>query len=342
MDATEEKAYDISILVPFYNEEENIVENYQNINAAIKGIQRSIEIIYVNDGSRDGGLALLKEATKDDARVKIITFVRNFGQTAAMEAAFKAADGKTYITLDADNQNDPNDIPALLAKMDEGYDVVSGWREKRKDGFILRRLPSILANWLISKVTGVKLKDYGCTLKAYNSFYLDHVNLYGEMHRFIPAYAKYAGAKITEVSVNHRARTKGVSKYGIERTFKVLLDLITVKFLGDYATKPIYFFGKLSFMLMLTSIAIAGFVLYQKFVWEPAVFVHRNPLFNLSLFILTLSVVIIMMGVLAEMIMRTYHESQDKKPYRIKEIVGGNNKDVLKQNSEPLRITKNS
>lgn len=318
-----EKSHDLSILVPFYNEEENIVENYQNIKQVIDQLPNlKTEVIYVNDGSKDNGLQLLKEATSSDKRIKIITFARNYGQTAAMEAAFKAASGKTYITLDADNQNDPRDIPSLLDKMKEGYDVVSGWRKKRKDGFILRRLPSMIANGLISKVTGVKLKDYGCTLKAYNSYYLDQVNLYGEMHRFIPAYAKYAGAKITEVVVNHRARTKGVSKYGINRTFKVILDLITVKFLGDYGTKPIYFFGGLGGVFAIFSLLIAGFVLYQKFVWDPPVYVHRNPLFNLSLFIFMLSIVIIMMGIIAEMLMRTYHEASDKKTYRIKEKIG--------------------
>jgi len=322
MEATLEKAYDISILIPFYNEEDNIVENYHNIKNVLEPLNKQIEIIFVNDGSKDNGLALLKEASKEDPGVKIISFTRNYGQTAAMEAAFKAAKGKIYITLDADNQNDPNDIPKLLAKMDEGFDVVSGWRKKRKDGFFLRRFPSRLANWLISFVTGVKLKDYGCTLKAYNSYYLDQVHLYGEMHRFIPAYAKYAGAKVTEVVVNHKPRTKGSSKYGINRTFKVLLDLITVKFLGDYSTKPIYFFGGFGFIFMITSFLIACYVLFQKYYLNPSVMVHKNPLFNLSLFIFMLGFVLIMMGLIAELLMRTYHESQGKKTYRIKEKIG--------------------
>lgn len=322
MDSTPEKLYDISILVPFFNEEENIVENFEQIKAVIDQLKEKVEVIYVNDGSKDKGPELLKEQIKTDGRFKMISFVRNFGQTAAMEAAFKEAQGKVYITLDADNQNDPRDIPLLMEKINEGYDVVSGWRQKRKDGLFLRKLPSIMANWLISKVTSVKLKDYGCTLKAYRSFYLDQVNLYGEMHRFIPAYAKYAGAKVTEVAVNHRARTKGYSKYGINRTFKVLLDLITVKFLGDYSTKPIYFFGGLGFIFMMISIFVALFVLVQKFCWSPPVMVHKNPLFMLSLFIFMLSGVLIMMGLIAEVLMRTYHESQNKKPYRIAEKVG--------------------
>jgi len=322
MDAIAEKKYDLSILVPFFNEEENIVENYNYIRTALEKVSETTEIVYVDDGSTDNGLKLLSEATKDDNRVKIISFVRNYGQTAAMEAAFKGASGKIYITIDADNQNDPEDIPLLLNKMKEGYDVVSGWRKKRKDGFFLRRLPSMIANWLISKVTRVRLKDYGCTLKAYNSYYLDAVNLYGEMHRFIPAYAKYSGARVTEIPVNHRPRTKGQSKYGLSRTLKVILDLITVKFLGDYSTKPIYFFGGFGFAFMAFSFFVALFVLYQKFFHDPPVFVHRNPLFNLSLFIFMLSVVLVMMGLIAELLMRTYHESQGKKTYRIKHKIG--------------------
>lgn len=322
MEATSEKQYDISILVPFYNEEENVVENYNNIKEVIDELPQKTEVIYVNDGSSDRGEEFLKEAIRSDPRVKIISFARNYGQTAAMEAAFKEASGQVYITLDADNQNDPRDIPALMKKMDEGFDVVSGWRKKRKDGFILRRLPSMIANWMISKVTGVRLKDYGCTLKAYNSFYLDHVNLYGEMHRFIPAYAKYAGAKVTEVAVNHRPRTKGQSKYGLERTLKVVLDLITVKFLGEYATKPIYFFGGIGIGFTIIAAFTMFYVLYQKMFWIPSVMVHKNPLFLLALFTFLLAVVLVMMGLIAELLMRTYHESQNKKTYRIREKIG--------------------
>lgn len=320
MDATFEKKYDISVLVPFFNEEENLRENYQEIANVLNGMSESAEIIYVNDGSNDNGENIIKEITKKDPRVKLISFVRNYGQTAAMEAAFKEAKGKIYITIDADNQNDPRDIPILLKKMKEGFDVVSGWRKRRKDGFILRRLPSVIANWLISTVTGVKLKDYGCTLKAYNSFHIDQVNLYGEMHRFIPAYAKYAGAKVTEVSVNHRSRKKGLSKYGLNRTLKVILDLITVKFLGDYATRPIYFFGGLGFFFVIISVLIAVFVLYQKFMWD--VWVHKNPLFILAVMIFVLAAIMPMIGLIAELVTRTYYESQGKKPYRVKEKIG--------------------
>ena len=320
MQATAEKKYDVSVLVPFFNEEENLEENYNQIRVVLDKLPLSAEIIYVNDGSSDSGAEIIKKICRTDTRVKLVSFVKNYGQTAAMEAAFKEAGGRIYITLDADNQNDPADIPILLGKMNEGFDVVSGWRKNRRDGFFLRTLPSRIANWLISTVTGVKLKDYGCTLKAYNSFYLDQVNLYGEMHRFIPAYAKYAGARVTEIEVNHRARTRGISKYGLNRTIKVVLDLLTVKFLGDYATKPIYFFGGLGIMFMALSFLTALFVLYQKLAW--GVFVHRNPLFILSIFIFMLSAILPMLGLIGELLTRTYYESQYKKPYRIKEKIG--------------------
>ncbi|MBF0106675.1 MAG: glycosyltransferase family 2 protein [Deltaproteobacteria bacterium] len=336
MEARSEKTYDISILVPFYNEEANLEENYNNIKQVIDTLPQRAEIVYVDDGSTDQGLAILKQAARNDPRVKILSFAKNFGQTAAMEAAFKEASGQVYITLDADNQNDPRDIPLLLDKIKEGYDVVSGWRKKRKDAFLMRKLPSIIANWLISTVTGVKLKDYGCTLKAYNAYYLDQVRLYGEMHRFIPAYAKYAGAKVTEVPVNHKPRTKGQSKYGINRTFKVLLDLVTVKFLGEYATKPIYFFGGIGAFFMAVSALVTLFVLYQKLFYTIPVMVHKNPLFVLALFIFMLSVVLIMMGLIAELLMRTYHESQDKKTYRIKEII--NFVDKQPETKTPTRV----
>lgn len=320
MEATSEKQYDLSVLVPFYNEEENLKENYEQINKALTGLSLTAEILYVNDGSTDNGPDIIKNIAGKDPRVKLVSFAKNFGQTAAMEAAFKAARGRIYITLDADNQNDPADIPLLLEKMKQGYNVVSGWRKKRKDGFILRRLPSIIANWLISSVTRVKLKDYGCTLKAYDSDFIDQINLYGEMHRFIPAYAQYAGARVTEVEVNHRPRTKGASKYGLNRTIKVLLDLITVKFLGDYATKPIYFFGGIGFIFMLTSFFVSAVVLYQR-IFRNFYFTN-NPLFLLAIFIFMLSIILIMMGVLAEVMTRTYYESQNKKTYRIRETVG--------------------
>ncbi|MBX7148047.1 glycosyltransferase family 2 protein [bacterium] len=314
-----EKLYDISIIVPFFNEEENIVDLYNNVNAVVPHMGLSYEIILVDDGSTDSSFELISAVAAKDSHLKLIRFTRNFGQTAAMAAGFREARGKVYITLDADNQNDPRDIPKLLEKMKEGYGVVSGWRRDRKDTFITRKLPSWFANWMISKVTRVHLKDYGCTLKAYDARYIDQFNLYGEMHRFIPAYAKLAGAKITEVPVNHLPRTKGYSKYGLSRVFKVMLDLMTVKFLGSFATKPLYLFGGFGFTLNTVAFLLAAFVLYEKFFL--GVYAHKNPLLLLCVFLSLVGIISIMMGLIAELLMRTYHESQGKTIYIIQDKV---------------------
>lgn len=316
---SKEKTLDLSIVVPFYNEEENLEELYQNLNSVLPGLHQSYEILFVDDGSKDRGPEILKSLAQKDPHIKIISFTRNFGQTAAMSAGFREASGRVYITLDADNQNDPKDIPHLLEKMKEGYGVVSGWRKDRQDTFLTRKLPSKIANWIISKVTGVHLKDYGCTLKAYDARYIDSVSLYGEMHRFIPAYASYVGATVTEVPVNHLPRTKGVSKYGLSRTFKVVLDLFTVKFLGSYAHKPLYLFGGVGMVFNILALLSAGMVLYQKF--NNGVFAHKNPLLLLAVFLSVLGVMLIMMGLIAELLIRTYHESQDKNVYLIKERI---------------------
>ena len=313
------KTLDFSIVIPFYNEVENIRDVYDSLNSVLPGLNKSYEIIFVDDGSRDGGDEVLKEVAKVDPHLKIIRFTRNFGQTAAMSAGFKEAQGRVYITLDADNQNDPRDIPKLLAKMEEGYDVVSGWRKNRQDKLFTRKIPSWLANSLISKVTGVALSDYGCTLKAYKAEFVDVFSLYGEMHRFIPAYSKLAGARITEIPVNHFPRTKGQSKYGLSRIFKVLLDLLTVKFFGSFATKPLYLFGGIGFLMNLAAVLLGVLVLYQKYADH--VFAHRNPLLLLAVFLSTLGVILIMLGLLAELLMRTYHESQGKDIYLIREKV---------------------
>ena len=314
-----EKNLDLSIIVPFYNEVENVAELYDSLHSVLPGLGKSYEIIFVDDGSDDGGAEILKELAINDPHMKLIRFTRNFGQTAAMSAGFKEASGRVYITLDGDNQNDPRDIPKLLAKMDEGFDVVSGWRKNRKDKLITRKIPSWLANSLISKVTGVGLSDYGCTLKAYKAQYVDVFDLYGEMHRFIPAYSKLAGAKITEIPVNHFPRKKGKSKYGLSRIFKVMLDLLTVKFLGSFATKPLYLFGGVGFILNVFAFLAGIFVLYQKYAHH--VFAHRNPVLLLAVFLSVLGVLLIMMGLLAEMLMRTYHESQGKSIYLIQEKI---------------------
>jgi glycosyltransferase involved in cell wall biosynthesis len=309
---------DVTIVIPCYNEVETIprlVAALDGAEATLRGIGREAEIVVVDDGSRDGTEAKLREAAATRPWLRLIRFRRNFGQTAAMAAGFKAARGDVVVPMDADLQNDPADIPRLLTKLEEGYDVVSGWRRDRKDKVATRKIPSWIANWVIGKVSGVKLHDYGCTLKAYRREFLEPVNLYGEMHRFIPIYAKWAGARVTELPVTHHARREGKSKYGLMRTFKVLLDLITVKFLGDYSTKPLYFFGGLGFSLCFVGIVAAGLTLFEKFAEH--VYVHRNPLFVVSIFLFMLGIQFIMMGLLAELQIRTYHEAQSKPTYLI-------------------------
>jgi glycosyltransferase involved in cell wall biosynthesis len=312
------RQYDISVIAPFYNEGENLEQLYGEIKAALEPTKKSFEIVIVDDGSTDGSAKLLDELAKRDKRVKVVQFMRNFGQTAAMSAGFAYAKGKVYVAIDADNQNDPADIPRLLAKMDEGFDVVSGWRRKRKDKLITRRFPSIVANKLLSAVTGVRLKDYGCSLKAYRAEYIDAVDLYGEMHRFIPAYAHMVGAKVAEIEVNHRPRTKGTSKYGLSRVLKVLLDLITVKFLTSYAKKPGYLFGGLGTISCLLGIASGVEVVVEKFV--AGTYAHKNPFLLLAVFLFLVGVQLILMGLLAELLVRTYHESQNKPIYLVRKV----------------------
>lgn len=312
----------VSIVIPCYNEAETVPRLIAALDAAegtLRGMGRETEMILVDDGSRDGSFAKLREAASTRPWMRLIRFRRNYGQTAAMAAGFKAARGEVIVPMDADLQNDPADIPRLLQKLDEGFDVVSGWRRDRQDKVATRKLPSWIANWVIGRVSGVKLHDYGCTLKAYKREFLEEVNLYGEMHRFIPIYAKWAGARVTEMVVTHHARREGKSKYGLMRTFKVLLDLITVKFLGDYSTKPLYFFGGLGFALCAAGILAAAYTLFQRFA-EHA-YVHRNPLFVVSVFLFMLGVQFVMMGLIAELQIRTYHESQAKTTYLIGETV---------------------
>jgi glycosyltransferase involved in cell wall biosynthesis len=308
---------DISVVIPIYNEEESIPPLYQALTAALEKIGRSYEIILVDDGSRDGSYAALCRVAEADKRVKVIQFRRNFGQTAAMAAGFDHAQGRVIIPMDGDLQNDPNDIPLLLEKIEEGYDVVSGWRKNRQDKTLLRKIPSRIANWLIGLVTGVKLHDYGCSLKAYRAEVLKGTRLYGEMHRFIPALANLMGAKITEVPVTHHARKFGKSKYGLKRTFKVLLDLLTVKFLSDYSTKPIYFFGGVGVTLCAGGVLAGLETLWAKYF--QGVEVHKNPYILIAIFLFSLGVNFLLMGLLAEILVRTYHESQAKPIYWVRE-----------------------
>lgn len=310
---------DLSIILPVYNEEENLQELHVKMIKVLNKLNKSYEIIYVDDGSDDNSGELLSKIAKTDEKIKVIQFCRNFGQTAAIAAGIEYSQGNILILMDADLQNDPEDIPKMLEKIEEGYDVVSGWRKNRKDKLITRIIPSILANKLISWVTGVHLHDYGCTLKAYKKNIIKNVKLYGEMHRFIPVYASWLGAKITEIVVSHYPRRRGKTKYGLSRTLNVLFDLFTVKFLGSYVTKPLYIFGRFGTLLCLVGVIAGGVTLFQKYIH--GVWVHKNPLLLLAVFLIILGWQMIMMGLLAEIIIRTYHESQAKPIYLVKKLI---------------------
>ena len=310
---------DISIVVPIYNEQENVESVYAAIRSALQDAGFSYEIIMVDDGSSDGSYRELTRLAEADEALKVIRFRRNFGQTAAMSAGFDYANGDIIIPMDGDLQNDPADIPRLVAKIHEGYDVVSGWRRDRKDTFISRKIPSMLANALISRQTGVHLHDYGCTLKAYRREVLDGINLYGEMHRFVPALASQFGAKVTELPVNHFPRLHGVSKYGISRTMRVLLDLMTVKFLMSYSTKPIQLFGKWGIYTILAGFATGAMTLYMKVFEDFSM--NRNPLFILTAFLLFMGAQFVVLGLLGELNARTYFESQGKPIYVVKDRI---------------------
>jgi glycosyltransferase involved in cell wall biosynthesis len=310
----------ISIVAPLFNEQDNLRPLYHQITETLTD-KYNYELIFVDDGSTDSSFTVLTQLQKTDPKVRVIRFRKNFGQTAALSAGFANARGKIIVAIDADLQNDPADIPQLLAKLDEGFDVVSGWRKKRHDNAITRLIPSVIANWLIAGITGVKLHDFGCTLKAYRRDVLAEIKLYGEMHRFIPALASWSGAKICEMPVNHRPRTKGAAKYGLERTLKVILDLITIKFLGSFSTKPIYIFGGLGLATALGAIVTGLAVLYQKFISSSHLPMNRNPLLVLTTLLIATTIQFILMGLLAELLVRTYHESQNRPTYVIKETL---------------------
>ena len=311
----------LSLIVPVYNEEENLPILFEAIRQALQPLPHDWEVVFVDDGSQDGSLAALRIlAEKDAAHVRVVILRRNFGQTAAIAAGIDHAGGEIIVLLDADMQNDPADIPMILAKLDEGYDVVSGWRKDRKDTFITRRLPSHLANSLISWVTGVHLHDYGCTLKAYRREVLTGFRLYGEMHRFIPVYAHAVGARIAEVPVRHHPRQHGNAKYGLERTLKVLLDLFTVKFLLSYSAKPIYLFGGAGIGLMLISTLTLVTLMIRRVFFDISVL--ASPFFQMSVMFFVLGFQSILMGLIAELLVRTYHESQQKPTYRVRAVLG--------------------
>ncbi len=296
---------ELSIVIPVYNEEESIRLLYAELKDSLDKLDKNYEIILINDGSKDGTAEILKELSAQDKQLKTINFTRNFGQTAAMSAGFHYAQGDIIVTLDADLQNPPQDIGLLLDEMAKGYDVVSGWRKKRNDPFLSRRLPSMIANSLISKITGVKLHDYGCTLKAYKKDILKDIHLYGEMHRFIPALTSWMGARVAEIPVSHSARKFGTSKYGLNRTFRVILDLINVKFLITYSTRPIQFFGKIGLLSLAgAALSLAGLVGYKLLYGTD---MTGNPLLYLAILLILIGVQFITLGLLGEINIRIYH-----------------------------------
>jgi glycosyltransferase involved in cell wall biosynthesis len=311
---------DLSLVIPVYNEEETLPLLYEAFHQALDPLPQTWEVVLVDDGSQDGSLAVLAQlAEKDPEHIRVVSFRRNFGQTAAIAAGLDYAVGEIIVLLDADLQNDPADIPMLLEKLDDGYDLVSGWRKHRKDTYITRTLPSNMANKLISWVTGVNLHDYGCTLKAYRRDVLEGFRLYGEMHRFIPVFASSVGAKIIEVPVQHHPRKFGKAKYGLERTLKVVLDLFTVKFLVSYSSKPIYLFGGAGLALMFGSGAMLLYLGVRRVL--TSISVLGSPFFQLSVMLFILGFQSLLMGLIAELLVRTYYESQRKPTYRIRKTI---------------------
>jgi glycosyltransferase involved in cell wall biosynthesis len=314
---------ELSLFLPVLNEEDNLRPMHAKISEALNSLGKTAEVIYVDDGSTDNSLKVLREISAKDSRVRVISLRRNYGQTAAMSAGIDAALGQILIPMDADLQNDPNDIIRLLDKLNEGYDVVSGWRKNRQDKLISRKLPSQAANLIISWIGGVPLHDYGCSLKAYRRDVIQDVKLYGEMHRFIPIYAAWAGARVTEIPVDHHARTMGKSKYGISRTIKVVFDLMTIKFMASYQTKPIYVFGTFGLIAFLLSIFAGLWAFVLKFIYGVSFIL--TPLPVIAIVLLAISMQFFLMGLLAEMLVRTYHESQNKAIYAVREKIGFDN-----------------
>lgn len=307
----------LSVIIPVYNEHEAVLPLYEKTAEVLQALDRPFEIIFINDGSHDGSEEVLDQIADRDSSVKVLHFRRNFGQTAAMMAGFDHASGDIIVPMDGDYQNDPEDIPKMLRKLDEGYDVCSGWRKDRQDDAIQRNLPSILANKLISFVSGVQLHDFGCSLKAYRRDVIDGVRLYGEMHRFLPIYTSWHGARITEEVVNHFKRQTGKSKYGLERVLKVLLDLMVVKFLDRHAQKPMYVFGLCGFLMLASSFGFGTWAVYLN-LFEGKPFI-TTPLPLMTIFTMMTGIICVLMGLLAEMITRTFYESQGKRIYLVRQ-----------------------
>ncbi len=320
----------ISVVIPVYNEEGNLLLLYQAVKDALANLQEEWELILVDDGSQDQSPNILTElADQDPEHIRVVLLRRNFGQTAAIAAGIDYTDGEIIFLMDADLQNDPADIPMMLEKMKEGYDVVSGWRVDRKDTFLTRTIPSKIANWVISWVTQVPLHDYGCTLKGYRREVITGFRLYGEMHRFIPVYASSVGARIIEVPVRHHPRKFGKAKYGLERTLKVILDLFTVKFLYSFANKPIYLFGGTGMFLMFLSGLVLFYLAMRRIFIGTSVL--ASPLFQMSTLIFMMGFQAILMGLIAELLVRTYHESQGKPTYTVRQVIHPNHQNTDNQ-----------
>ena len=323
------EAKDLSLVIPVYNEEANLRPLSEEIHAALKGTGLDYEVLFIDDGSSDGSFACLRELAAEDDQVVAVRFRRNYGQTAAFAAGFDHARGRIIVTLDADRQNDPADIPRLVEELEKGYDVVNGWRENRQDD-LLRRFPSKAANWLIARTSGVPLKDRGCSLRAFRAEVVKDLHLYGELHRFIPELVNFAGFSMSEVPVNHRARTAGESKYGLSRTFRVILDLFTIHFLRKYGDRPMQLFGRWGIILFALGAVIGGYLTALK-LWAGitggiegfnSMTIGDRPLLLLGVLLIILGVQFIVMGLIAELTVRTYYETQDLRVYRIKEVIG--------------------
>ncbi len=317
---------EISVVLPVCNEEQNLESLHQRLTGVLERLGKGYEIVYCDDGSTDGSLNLLREFAKQDHKIKVVSLRRNFGQTAAIRAGVDHTSGDIIVLLDADMQNDPEDIPKLLEQLEKGDDIVSGWRRNRQDPFLSKVLPSKIANWLISQISGVKLHDHGCTLKAYRRDVLSGISLYGEMHRFISIYGHWIGARVGEVEVQHHPRVKGKSKYSLGKTFKVFLDIPVFILLGRFLTRPVHFFGSIGILFNVAGFICAFFVLYEKWTQMDAK-AHRNPLLLLAIFFALVGIQIIMIGLLAEIMTRVYHESQGKTIYVIRETINMDEKE---------------
>ncbi len=319
IERSKDKTLDLSVVVPIYNEADNVERLYKSLEEVLSKLDKNYEVLLIDDGSTDGTTDKLAEIHKRNPKYKVIQFRRNYGQTAAMSAGFDYSAGNVIVTIDADLQNDPKDIPKILEKMEEGYDVVSGWRKDRKDPFLTRKVPSKIANWLVSILAGIHLHDYGCTLKAYSKDVVKNVQLYGEMHRYIPALASWIGINVTEIPVSHHKRKFGKSKYGLSRTPRVILDLITLKFLLSYSTRPIQIFGSIGIITAFLGFLIALFLSYVKLVQKQSI--GDRPLLLLAVLLIFLGFQFISMGLLGELVVRIYHEAQNKPIYFIKKIL---------------------